>query len=165
MAGRRKRSDSIAAEQERAQARMGNFPWPTDLVALPIDTDHRERVLAVADRVWQTRMPDDWLSTDTAVIAEYARVQVQILIIQEQMDSLGVLIKSKDGTPQENPLVSIEGDLSRRRMALARALHLHLAIDPRNLINNRPRQYHEPLSKPNGDAKNGLPKHLRGLIQ
>lgn len=111
---RRPRSDSVVAAVRAAQAvALGPLP-PPDHVSL------REGDLPYWNCIVTARARDTWTQIDLTHAANLARTQADIERLQKQLDAEGYMLGDK-----ANPLAKVVDTLSRRSMALSRAIHTH----------------------------------------
>ena len=112
---KRNRSDSAAAAVRAAQA-----------VALgPIDPPAHVALRAGDRPFWNAivtaRARDTWTAIDLTTAANLARTQADIERLQVDLDVAGYVLV--DGKP--NPVAALVDVLTRRTVALSRALHVH----------------------------------------
>ena len=112
---KRNRSDSAAAAVRAAQA-----------VALgPIDPPAHVALRAGDRPFWNAvvtaRARDTWTAIDLTTAANLARTQADIERLQVDLDAAGYVLV--DGKP--NPVAALVDVLTRRTVALSRALHVH----------------------------------------
>ena len=133
---RKSRPDRQSLQSELARARpVGAFSWPIDAQPCPADEAKAQAAQSVANRVWATRQAEHWRASDEILIAEHATVSVDLTDLQGVLDREGYV--TAEG--KAHPLVAVVDGLSRRRLALARALALTGSpIDPRTLASARP---------------------------
>ena len=111
---RRPRSDSVVAAVRAAQAvALGPLP-PPDHVSL------RDGDLPFWNCIVTARARDTWTQIDLTTAANLARTQADIERLQKQLDAEGYMQGDK-----ANPLAKVVDTLSRRSMALSRAIHTH----------------------------------------
>ena len=111
---KRRRSDSAAAAIAAAQAAaLGPLDPP---VHVTLRTGDR----AFWDSIMLARVRDTWTQIDLTTAANLARCQADIEKLQADLDAAGYLIEGK-----ANPLCAILDTLTRRAVALSRALHVH----------------------------------------
>ena len=111
---RRKRSDSAAAAVAAAQAvALGPIPPPAHVALRDGDRPFWDAIVTARPR-------DTWTDIDLTTAANLARCQADIERLQAQLDATGYVIDGK-----ANPLAALVDTLSRRSVALSRALHTH----------------------------------------
>ena len=112
---KRNRSDSAAAAVRAAQAvALGPIDPPAH-VAL------REGDRPFWDAIVTARARDTWTAIDLTTAANLARTQADIERLQLDLDAAGyVLVDGK-----LNPVAALVDILTRRTVALSRALHVH----------------------------------------
>ena len=72
------------------------------------------------DSIMLARVRDTWTQIDLTTAANLARCQADIEKLQADLDAAGYLVEGK-----ANPLCAILDTLTRRAVALSRALHVH----------------------------------------
>ena len=111
---KRNRSDSAAAAVRAAQAvALGPIDPPAH-VAL------REGDRPFWNAIVTSRARDTWTLPDLCTAGNMARAQADIERLQVQLDAEGYML---DGKP--NPVAALVDVLTRRTVALSRALHVH----------------------------------------
>jgi hypothetical protein len=111
---KRRRSDSAAAAIVAAQsAALG-----------PLDPPKHVKLRRGDKPFWNSimlaRARDTWTAIDLTTAATLARCQADIEKLQSDLDATGYLIEGK-----ANPLCAVIETLTRRAVALSRALHVH----------------------------------------
>lgn len=113
---RRRRSDSVTTATEVVNE-------------LPIDPpEHvhlRDRDLPFWYSIVRARANDSWNEADLELAGNLARCKSDIERIQEEVDLEGDTLTNAKGTVVMNPKHSLLETLSRRAVALSRALHVH----------------------------------------
>lgn len=112
---KRNRSDSAAAAVRAAQAAALGPIDPPEHVAL------REGDRPFWNAIVTARTRDTWTDIDLTTAANLARTQADIERLQLELDSAGYVMA--DGKP--NPVAALVESLTRRTVALSRALHVH----------------------------------------
>ena len=111
---KRMRSDSATAAIAAAQAVALGPIAPPDHVCL------RDGDLVYWNNIVTARARDTWTAIDLVTAGNLARTQADIERLQQDLDAEGYLFMGKI-----NPLAALVDTLSRRALALARALHVH----------------------------------------
>ncbi len=111
---RRHRSDSITASLLAAKAVALGPLQPPEHVAL------RKGDLPYWNAIMLARPRDTWTTIDLCTAGNLARTQADIERLQQQLDSQGYMQGDKP-----NPLAKLVDTLSRRALALSRAIHTH----------------------------------------
>ena len=111
---KRRRSDSASAAVAAAQAVALGPLDPPDHVSL------RDGDRPFWDSIMKARARDTWTDIDLTTAVNLARTQADIELLQTDLDVTGYLIDGK-----LNPVVAIVETLTRRAVALSRALHVH----------------------------------------
>lgn len=115
IAPKRNRSDSAAAAVRAAQAAaMGPIDPPAHVAI-------REGDRPFWNAIVTARARDTWTAIDLTTAANLARTQADIERLQLELDAAGYVLV--DGKP--NPLAALVETLTRRTVALSRALHVH----------------------------------------
>lgn len=112
---KRNRSDSAAAAVRAAQAAALGPIDPPAHVAI------REGDRPFWDAIVLARARDTWTAIDLTTAANLARSQSDIERLQSELDAAGYVLA--DGKP--NPIAALVETLTRRTVALSRALHVH----------------------------------------
>ena len=112
---KRNRSDSAAAAVRAAQAAALGPIDPPAHVAL------REGDRPFWNAIVTARARDTWTAIDLTTAANLARTQADIERLQVDLDAVGYVLV--DGKP--NPVAALVDVLTRRTVALSRALHVH----------------------------------------
>ena len=112
---KRNRSDSAAAAVRAAQAAALGPIDPPAHVAI------REGDRPFWDAIVLARARDTWTAIDLTTAANLARSQSDIERLQSELDTGGYVLP--DGKP--NPVAALVETLTRRTVALSRALHVH----------------------------------------
>jgi len=115
IAPRRPRSDSIAAAVKAAQAVALGSLQPPDHVCL------REGDLPYWDNIMFARTRDSWTAIDLVQAANLARTLADVEHLQKDLTRIGYVLP--DGTV--NPVAKLIDTLTRRALALSRAIHTH----------------------------------------
>lgn len=114
MTPRRKRSDSATAAVAAAQAAaLGPIDPPKHVSLRPGDR-------AFWNAIVTARARDTWTEIDLTTAANLARTHADIESLQATLDTEGYVIDGK-----ANPLAALVETLTRRSVALSRALHTH----------------------------------------
>lgn len=114
MVAKRHRSDSLTASLLAAQAvALGPLP-PPDHVCL------RDGDLPYWNAIMTARPRDSWTVIDLCTAGNLARTQADIERLQKDLDAQGYIQGDKP-----NPLAKLVDALSRRALALSRAIHTH----------------------------------------
>jgi phage terminase small subunit len=102
--------------------------------------------------IMEARARDTWTDADLATAATLARTQADIERVQAQADSEGFTITNSKGAVTVNPTHKVLETMSRRAVALSRALHVHAEAtvgrsrDAANALQNE-RQAQLPLGE------------------
>lgn len=112
---KRNRSDSASAAVRAAQAAALGPLNPPEHVAL------REGDRPFWNAIVTSRARDTWTAIDLCTAGNLARTQADIEHLQTQLDTAGYVLD--DG--KVNPVAALVETLSRRTVALSRALHVH----------------------------------------
>jgi hypothetical protein len=115
----RTRSDSVTTAVRSAQAASLGVIQP--LAHTPL----RDADWPFWDAIVLARTSDSWNNADLVLAANLARCQCDIVRLQVDLEVEGDVSKSQKGTPVVNPKHSLIETLSRRAVALSRALHVH----------------------------------------
>lgn len=115
---RRQRSDSVTAQVKAAQD-AGKVPMPPDHVHLR-DRDHPFWMSIV-----RARSVEHWTDVDLENAANLARCKADIERLQTEVDQEGDTVTNARGTLVPNPKHNLIETLTRRALALSRALHVH----------------------------------------
>lgn len=118
MTERRARSDSVAAAG-KAMLDAGS--------ALPVVPGHvkvRSGDVPFLDGILRARARDEWTSPDLVVAMQLARCQADIEKEHAMLENEGSVIDNFKGTPIVNPRHAVLEQLSRRELALLRALQM-----------------------------------------
>lgn len=118
MTERRARSDSVAAAG-KAMLDAGS--------ALPVVPGHvkvRPGDAPFLDGILRARARDEWTSPDLVVAMQLARCQADIEKEHAMLENEGSVIDNFKGTPIVNPRHAVLEQLSRRELALLRALQM-----------------------------------------
>ena len=111
---KRRRSDSAAAAVVAAQsAALGPLDPPAHVTLRDGDRPFWNSIMLARAR-------DTWTAIDLTTAATLARCQADIEKLQTDLDAAGYLIEGK-----ANPLCAVIETLTRRAVALSRALHVH----------------------------------------
>ena len=111
---KRHRSDSITASIIAAQSvALGPIAPPDHVCLRPGD-------LVFWNAIMTARPRDTWTTIDLCTAGNLARTQADIERLQQQLDSEGYTFEGK-----LNPLAKLVDTLSRRALALSRAIHTH----------------------------------------
>ena len=111
---KRRRSDSAAAAVAAAQAAaLGPLDPPAHVTL-------RDGDRAFWDSIMLARARDTWTAYDLTTAASLARCQADIEKLQADLDATGYVVEGKT-----NPLCAIIDTLTRRAVALSRAIHCH----------------------------------------
>ena len=111
---KRNRSDSAAAAVRAAQAAALGPMDPPAHVAL------REGDRPVWDAIVTSRARDTWTLIDLCTAGNLARAQADIEFLQKVLDENGYVLDGK-----VSPVAVLVETLTRRTVALSRALHVH----------------------------------------
>lgn len=116
---KRTRSDSITSAVRASQnAARGDLP-PPNYVKL------RECDLVFWGAIVRARAYDTWTDVDLAKAANLARCQADIERISAELNDEGDTVRNERGTQIVNPKHSLLETLTRREIALSRAIHVH----------------------------------------
>ena len=111
---KRRRSDSAAAAVVAAQsAALGPLDPPVHVILRAGDRPYW-------DSIMKARARDTWTAIDLTLAAALARCHADIEKQQSALDLAGYLVEGKT-----NPLCAVIDVLTRRAVALSRALHVH----------------------------------------
>lgn len=114
MTARRKRSDSITAAVAAAQAvALGPLDPPAHVALRTGDRPFWNAIVTARAR-------DTWTAIDLTTAANLARTQADIERLQADLDTSGYVIEGK-----AHPAAALVETLTRRCVALSRALHVH----------------------------------------
>jgi len=114
IAARRPRSDSVTAAIAAAQAvALGPLPPPDHVTLRPGDLPFWNAIMVARPR-------DTWTVIDLVTAGNLARTQADIEKLQQELDADGYMIGL-----DVNPLAKVIDALSRRALALSRAIHTH----------------------------------------
>jgi hypothetical protein len=116
---KRNRSDSNAAAVRAAQAAALGPLDPPEHVAL------REGDRPFWNAIVTSRARDTWTLIDLCTAGNLARAQADVERLQLDVEREGFTIPSGNGTPIVNPKHKLLETLTRRSVALSRALHVH----------------------------------------
>ena len=108
------RDSSITASVAAAQAVALGPIAPPEHVCL------RDGDLVYWTAIMKARSRQTWTDIDLVTAGNLARTQSDIERLQQELDSVGYMVGDK-----VNPLAKLVDTLSRRALALARALHVH----------------------------------------
>ena len=111
---KRRRSDSASAAVAAAQAAALGPLNPPQHIAL------RDDAKPYWIAIMQARARDTWTEIDLISAVALAHAQADATRLQTKIDTDGYVIEGK-----ANPLVAIVETLTRRAVALSRALHVH----------------------------------------
>lgn len=115
---RRLRSDSISAAAKAMLDAGSPLPQlPGYVKVRPSDVPFLEGIL-------RSRTRDEWSPPDLVVAVQLARCQVDIETEHSLLEEEGSVLDNRRGTPVLNPRHSVLEQLSRRELALLRALQL-----------------------------------------
>lgn len=113
------RSDSTAGALKAINAAVeGVFDPPEHIRLRDGDWPYWEAIV-------RARARDTWNDVDLAKAANLARAQADIERIQKEIDEEGDTLVNSRGTVVANPLHSLLETLTRRELALSRAIHVH----------------------------------------
>jgi hypothetical protein len=115
----RVRSDSITTAVKSAQAASLGAIQP--LAHTPL----RDADFPFWDAIVLARAAGTWTNSDLVLAANLARCQSDIVRLQIDLEVEGDVSLSQKGTPVVNPKHALIETLSRRAVALSRALHVH----------------------------------------
>ena len=111
---RRHRSDSITASLLAAKAvALGPLAPPDHVCLRPGDLPYWNAIMLARSR-------DSWTTIDLCTAGNLARTQADIERLQKDLDAQGYMQGDK-----VNPLAKLVDTLSRRALALSRAIHTH----------------------------------------
>lgn len=116
---KRIRSDSATAQIAAAQNAAKGAIQPPDYVRL------RETDKVFWDEIVRARAYDTWTNVDLAKAANLARCQADIERISAELNDEGDTLMNERGTVVVNPKHSLLETLTRREIALSRAIHVH----------------------------------------
>ena len=111
---KRNRSDSASAAVRAAQAAALGPLNPPEHVVL------REGDRPFWDAIVTARARDTWTAIDLTTAANLARTQADIESLQSELDAAGYVVEGK-----AHPAAALVETLTRRSVALSRALHVH----------------------------------------
>ena len=112
---RRNRSDSASAAIRAAQAvALGPLDPPAHVALRSGDRPFWDAIVTARAR-------DTWTAIDLTTAANLARSQADIERLQTDLDASGYMLP--DG--KQNPIAALVETLTRRTVALSRALHVH----------------------------------------
>lgn len=77
------------------------------------------------DGIVRARARDTWNESDLVAAANLARARSDIERLQRDIDAEGDVLVNERGTPIMNPRHALLETLSRRSLALSKALHVH----------------------------------------
>lgn len=118
MTERRARSDSVAA------AGKAMLDAASALPAVPGYVKVRPGDVPFLEGILRARARDEWTSPDLVVAMQLARCQADIEKEHTMLESEGSVIDNVKGTPIVNPRHAVLEQLSRRELALLRALQM-----------------------------------------
>ena len=118
MTERRARSDSVAA------AGKAMLDAASALPAVPGYVKVRPGDVPFLEGILRARARDEWTSPDLVVAMQLARCQADIEKEHAMLESEGSVIDNVKGTPIVNPRHAVLEQLSRRELALLRALQM-----------------------------------------
>lgn len=94
-------------------------------IEVPAHLTLREGDIVYWNDIVCARARNTWTAPDLAKAANLARCQADIERISRELDAEGDIIENKRGTPIKNPKHDLLETLTRRELALSRALHVH----------------------------------------
>jgi hypothetical protein len=113
------RSDSASAAVKAAQnASLGHISPPAHIHL-------RDSDICFWNAIVSARARDTWTDVDLSKAANLARCQSDIERISIEIDNEGDTLTNERGTVVMNPKHSLLETLSRREMAISRAIHVH----------------------------------------
>jgi hypothetical protein len=116
---KRSRSDSAAAAVAAAQAAAeGPLRPPAQVVLRDVDMPYWDAIILARAR-------DTWTVVDLVKAANLARCQSEIERVTELLQDAPDTVLNGAGTPIVNPLHTLVETLTRREIALSRAIHVH----------------------------------------
>ena len=113
------RADSTAGKKAAVDAAINPVLQPPAHIKL------RAQDLPFWDAIIRARARDTWTDVDLAKAANLARCQSDIERIQTRVDREGAVTTNARGTKVLNPLHALLETLTRREIALSRAVHVH----------------------------------------
>lgn len=113
------RADSAAGQKAAVSAAISPEIKPPQHVTL------RKADLPFWSAIVRARARDTWTDVDLTKAANLARCQADIEAIQKKVRREGDIIVNSRGTQIVNPLHSLLETLTRRELALSRAVHVH----------------------------------------
>ncbi|KVD50729.1 TerS protein [Burkholderia ubonensis] len=115
----RTRSDSTTTAVAATQAAASGPMKPPDHIKL------RDADWPYWDAIVQARAATTWNNADLALAANLARTQADISRLSLELEDEGDVMVNARGTPVVNPKHNLLETLTRRAVALSRALHVH----------------------------------------
>ena len=127
----KKRSDKNSA----TSAVPGFVGAIDDGIPLPAGVELRsEAELIIWHQFTRARARSDWRDMDLILLAKIVKMEADIRAAQIELDSMGMMIENKRGTPIPNPFLSVIDTLERRQLAVIRSMSLNqTASDPRTI--------------------------------
>ena len=118
MTKKRQRTDTAAGEANAMRGALTKID-PPKWVNVPDDA------LPFWYSITRARAVDRWTEPDLEMAAELARTKWRIEETNKVLAVEGDIVKNDRGTPIENPRNRLLETLTRRTIALSRALHVH----------------------------------------
>lgn len=113
------RSDSTNGKAAAVKAAVEPVLAPPSYVSL------RDADLPFWESIVRARARDTWTEVDLAKAANLARCQSDIERVQKDIDAEGDTVTNARGTQIVNPKHNLLETLTRRELALSRAIHVH----------------------------------------
>ncbi len=102
------RSDSIQGQRQAVLNAMEEV-HPPEGVKLRHETDW-----IIWRQLARARVPDDWTDYALICLARIVRFETDIRELDDQIDTTGLMLRSKKGFPIKNPLLEIREGLLRQ---------------------------------------------------
>lgn len=100
--------------------------WTTsDITTPPAHCKVPTEAMPFWQSIMETRSTELWTPSDLEFAAALARARARIELLEQEVDAEGDIIENQRGTPIPNPKHSLIETLTRRSIALAKALHVH----------------------------------------
>jgi len=112
------RMNTAAGDVQAAQAALKK-------IAPPAHVELRDCDVPFWDAIIGARARETWTDIDLVHAANLARTQADIEKVQKELDVEGFTIVNIRGNVMHNPKFMVLETLSRRSVALAKALHVH----------------------------------------
>ena len=124
MDGRSKMTDRRARSDSAAAAAKAMMDAGSSLPVVPGHVKVRPGDGAFLDGILRSRTRDEWTPPDLVVAMQLARCQADIEKEHAMLEDEGSVIDNFKGTPIVNPRHAVLEQLSRRELALLRALQM-----------------------------------------